>query len=271
MSIEFGVRFDDKWKVGAAAAAVVGEGSVMIKMGAGVSTKANCPFTYGMQVGAKLYAQAEAPTIFKWPGVRYDITGWEKNVIEGGTCPGLGNMPTKRSPTLGLPWGVESNITSEPVEYYSIDESSKATEYHSLEKRSGVYGPAFRIPVGNFFCPSSETGEDQGTDCSTTEPAWDDDEYLTLHDEYGNLAPRELDFLEWYNVSNSLEPRAFLEKRGLKESTLCGIGIQSSHPGGGELPVSEYSFLASPLQHCSISLLYKVSSAAPRTDNGPFS
>lgn len=39
LSIEFGIRFDDRWRVGAAAAGVVGEGSLMVKMGSGVSTQ----------------------------------------------------------------------------------------------------------------------------------------------------------------------------------------------------------------------------------------
>jgi chitinase len=122
--IEFGIRFDNKWKVGAAAAAVVAEGSVMVKMGTGVNTQSNCPFTYGLQIGASLYAQREAPSIFNWPGARYDITGWDKTVVDCGTCPDLGSLPTKRSEILGLPWSVGNNVTSELVEYYSRDKRS---------------------------------------------------------------------------------------------------------------------------------------------------
>jgi chitinase len=254
--IEFGIRFDDRWKVGAAAVAVVAEGSVMVKMGTGVSTQSNCPFTYGLQVGASLYAQAEAPSIFNWAGARYDITGWEKNVIDGGTCPALGSLPTKRSEIRGLPWAEGDNVTSELMEYYSLDKRSEVARSRRLEKRAGVYGPAFRIPVGNFFCPSSETGEGEGTDCSTIQPDWDNDKYLTNNDDYGVVA-RDLHVQEPYNSSESLEPRAPLEIRGVKDSSLCGIRISSTYPGGGRIPVSHYiAFLSifTTVLFCSISL-----------------
>jgi chitinase len=241
--LEFGIRFDDQWNIGAAAAAVVAEGSVMVKMGAGKSTQASCPFTYGLQVGAKLYAQAEAPSLFKWPGAKYDITGWEKDIIEGGTCPDLGGLPTKRSEISGLPWGAENNVTSEQTIYNGFEKRSKLAESHGLGKRSGVYGPAFRIPVSRYFCPSTETGENEGTDCSTIKPDWDNDKYLTDNDDYNVVARDLLHALGPYANSGSLDSRAPLEKRGKKTSELCGIPIESTYPPGGDLQVSDLKFL----------------------------
>ncbi|PVH71895.1 glycoside hydrolase family 18 protein [Cadophora sp. DSE1049] len=51
---EFGLRFADRWEVPPAAAAVVGEASVMTKLKGGVSSSGTCPFTFGMEVGARL-------------------------------------------------------------------------------------------------------------------------------------------------------------------------------------------------------------------------
>jgi len=44
---EFGIRFDDSWKVGAATAGVVADGYVRMEVGASKSTEASCPWTYG--------------------------------------------------------------------------------------------------------------------------------------------------------------------------------------------------------------------------------
>ncbi|KAK4177466.1 hypothetical protein QBC36DRAFT_371626 [Triangularia setosa] len=55
---------------------------------------------------------------------------------------------------------------------------------HTLSKRAGVYVPAFRIPVGKYFCPSEENGDNEGTDCKTIQPDWDNDKYLTDQDDY---------------------------------------------------------------------------------------
>lgn len=89
-AVEFGVRFDKRWKVDPAATAVVGEANVMMKIGAGISTQDTCPFTWGLNVGARLFARSKAPAIFRWPGVEVPITpNYNKPVIKGGTCPEL--------------------------------------------------------------------------------------------------------------------------------------------------------------------------------------
>ncbi len=227
------------------------EGSVMVKMGAGVNTQASCPFTYGLQVGAKLYAQAEVPDNFIWSGARYDITGWEKDIIDGGTCPDLGSLPTKRSEIPGLP--VEKNVTTQQTTYYSFEGKSELARSHRFDKRSGVYGPAFRIPVGNYFCPSTETGEDGGTDCSTIKANWVNDEYLTNEDDYSDGSAVG-DVLTPDEEAGTLDSRALLEKRAPKTSSLCGIGIKSTYPSAGQLTVGGLVFLPFSPQHLSVSL-----------------
>jgi chitinase len=94
---EFGVRFVDKWEIDPAAAAVVGEFSLTTKFAAGISTTGTCPFTYGLDVGARLFARATAPKMFGWAGGEVDLTDkWEKTIIKGGTCPDLGPIPSRR-------------------------------------------------------------------------------------------------------------------------------------------------------------------------------
>ncbi|KAH6651435.1 glycosyl hydrolases family 18-domain-containing protein [Truncatella angustata] len=143
---EFGVRFDKRWNVDPAAAAVVGEASVMIKMGAGISTKDTCPFTWGLDVGARLFARAKAPAIFKWPGIEVPITpAYNKPIFEGGTCPGLGPLPTKRD-----------------LDYLTI--GSNITSSHSHTH-------------GSYFCPpESDDSAGPGTVCSKIGYAWDSDD-----------------------------------------------------------------------------------------------
>ncbi|TPX21388.1 hypothetical protein DIZ76_015345 [Coccidioides immitis] len=224
---EFGVRFDDRWKVGGATVGVVGEGSILVKMAAGISTEATCPFTYGMQVGAKLYARADA-SILKWPETTYDIVGWEKDIIKGGTCPNLGGLPTVQgSMPLGLPWSTEGNMTSKAHLKHSENAS-----HHSLQKRAAVYGPKFHIPVGDLFCPKDEAGPDfpeNRNDCLQIPGIWDNDKYLTDGDDYYSLTS---------GARASLDTRGELEKRSnTKESLLCGkLLMKSTYPTGGELP-----------------------------------
>ncbi|KAK4200452.1 killer toxin subunits alpha/beta [Triangularia verruculosa] len=240
-AVEFGVRFHDRWDVDPGVASVVGEGLVRVKMGAGSSTKGNCPFTYGMDVGASLYAQAQ---FFKWKSPQFNIAGpWEKAIINGGTCPALGGPPTRRRGIQLL----ESNIgLNERVVH------NRTLEKRALSKRAGVYGPAFRIPVGKYFCPSEESGDNEGTDCKTIKPDWDNDKYLTNEDDYVDrkkrrqLAPmpQEVDF-ELFNstIEGRILARDGLEKRGKKESKLCGINIESDFPSGGLLPDADaYGF-----------------------------
>ncbi|RYP60671.1 hypothetical protein DL771_010425 [Monosporascus sp. 5C6A] len=192
---EFGVRFVDKWEVDPAAAAVVGEVSLTTKFTAGISTTGTCPFKYGLDVGARLFARATAPKMFGWAGGEVDLTDkWEKTIIKGGTCPDLGPIPSKRS-LRGLDHlliegraedkDVTRNMSrlgaAEPGAYRALDVESMHSygaslrtrhisggHMSSLVKRGGVYGPAFSLPAGEFFCPSRD-----GEEGITCEQAYD--------------------------------------------------------------------------------------------------
>ena len=174
---EFGVRFADMWEIDPAAAAVVGEVSLTTKFAAGISTTGSCPFTYGLDVGARLFARATAPKVFGWAGGEVDLTDkWKKTIIKGGTCPELGPIPYRRSLrgrdhllVEGRAEGedVIRNMSrleaAEPGAHSVLDgvESRHISGGHmpSLGKGGVVYGPAFSIPAGEFFCPSRDGEE----------------------------------------------------------------------------------------------------------------
>lgn len=64
---------------------------------AGISITETCPFTYGIDVGARLFARATAPKMFAWTGGEVDLSDRvERTIIKGGTCPNLGPIPSGR-------------------------------------------------------------------------------------------------------------------------------------------------------------------------------
>ncbi|KAI4634170.1 uncharacterized protein J4E87_001340 [Alternaria ethzedia] len=160
---EFGIRFDDSWKVGAATAGVVADGYVRMEVGAGKSTEASCPWTYGFYVGAKLYAQVSTPAAFGWGTKTWDLPGsGEVGLPEGGQCPDLqSGAPTKR--------GFTSIDGTHPL-YHPYEHSgiaNNATAVHRFGKRVTPWGPPFHIPLQDLLCPSPGGSPDnQGSECS---------------------------------------------------------------------------------------------------------
>lgn len=65
-TFEFVIIFDKMWNVGSAKVDVVADGWVRLTAAAGVSSSGNCPFTYGIDVGADLFATVSAPSAFGW-------------------------------------------------------------------------------------------------------------------------------------------------------------------------------------------------------------
>ena len=157
-TFEFGVRSDDTWKVGAAAASVTADGWVRLSAAAGISTEGSCPFTYGIDIGANLYAKVEAPSAFGWSPRTFSIYPLApRSIIAGGTCPSLtSGTPSKRD-LVGL--GSLDYASSG----YTLEGNSSR---HSLAKRATVWGPAFHIPAGSLFCPNpSIDPSNDGTQC----------------------------------------------------------------------------------------------------------
>ncbi|RMZ82759.1 hypothetical protein DV738_g1689, partial [Chaetothyriales sp. CBS 135597] len=228
---EFGVRFDPRWKVDAAAAAVVGEASATIKMATGISTDSTCPFTWGLDIGARLFARVQAPPIFGWPGLEYDITpNYRKSIIQGGTCPNLASIPTKRSLNV--------------VDFVS-NSSTPAPSVHgrSLEKRAAVWGPVLSVPIGSYFCPSPIVEDEVSiTPCAEIQAAWDDDEFLTDGDNQDSLTRRAFpeDAQDPYKKISNETHYTLHERRGInsKDSTICDIfHLELNYPTSGDAKV----------------------------------
>ncbi|OBT47404.1 hypothetical protein VE00_02157 [Pseudogymnoascus sp. WSF 3629] len=149
-------------------------------MGVGISTKDTCPFTFGVDVSARLFARATAPG-FKWPGAEVAITpAYKKPIIKGGTCPGLGPLPTKRD--LGSMYlTIDGNNTRSHSHGHghTYTHNSLSHEHghtHSsraLAKRAAVWGPVLSVPVGSYFCPpESDDSASPGTVCSKIGPIY---------------------------------------------------------------------------------------------------
>ncbi|RMD40214.1 hypothetical protein DV735_g4912, partial [Chaetothyriales sp. CBS 134920] len=223
---EFGVRFDPRWKVEAAAAAVVGEASASIKIAAGASTDGTCPFTWGLDVGARLFARVQAPRLFGWPTLEQDITPrYKKPIINGGSCPDLASIPTKRS--------------LHGVDFIS-NSSAPAMSVHgrSLEKRATVWGPVLSVPIGNFFCPRSSGEDVYSTPCAEIQGAWDDDEFLTDGDGPDSLTRRSQNP---YNKTPTETHFQLLEGRTVtpKKTRICGVfSLNLQYPSSGDPLVS---------------------------------
>lgn len=259
---EFGVRFDKRWEVDPAAVAVVGEASVMVKMAAGASTQGVCPFTWGLDVGARLFARAKAPAIFRWPGAEYDITPkYNKPIVEGGTCPELGPIPTRKKRDLSAAGDLLS-LASDNVSLSSSPPSPGPavpllhgrSSSNSLAKRAAVWGPVLSVPVGSYFCPSStDESENSGSPCGQIQPmpdpdpGWntDDDDYPWPQRRWLEPSEESSLSLDTNNSTTAAEleseleldpPMSVLVKRAPKSTQICDMGVTIQYPRAGEVP-----------------------------------
>lgn len=135
-TFEFGITFDKMWKVGDAKVAVVADGWTRLMAAAGVSSKGNCPFTYGVDLGADLYAIVEAPEAFGWTPTRFPIAAVKPVAAkEGGTCPEI----SKRS--LGvMDYHDDLPLAELSPRDLAIFEGTNSTTVHQWTKRGEVYG-----------------------------------------------------------------------------------------------------------------------------------
>ncbi|KAI0897338.1 glycosyl hydrolases family 18-domain-containing protein [Annulohypoxylon nitens] len=155
-ALEFGVNFDKRWDVSPLVAQVAADSWVEAKIAAGISTKASCPFTWGLDAGVDLYAKAEG---FKWTTGNFPLPGSAVfHIYEGGQCPDLTQGgPSKRDvlgfPEPSLPYWESSNLGLDTVSH-ELNQELAVLEGRSLQKRA--IGPFFHIPAGELVCPSSE-------------------------------------------------------------------------------------------------------------------
>jgi chitinase len=160
---EFGIRFDDKWKIGAATAGVAADGFVRFSVAVGNSTDKSCPWTYGLKLGAALIAEVDTPSMFGWGKRTWDLPGsGEVDIIKGGTCPDLrAGSPDKR--------GVSIISSGSQYEHYGISSTDMVSSNFSrraLSKRATPWGPPFHLPLQAMFCPNANSGSsNEGTEC----------------------------------------------------------------------------------------------------------
>ncbi|KAI0459849.1 hypothetical protein F5B21DRAFT_511091 [Xylaria acuta] len=199
-SVDFGITFVPKWKIDDARASVVADGWIMVKMAAGKSTVTDCPFTYGVEVGADMYAEIKAPSIFGWTGTMFDLPGpGKKTLIDGGTCPDLKTGdPLRRRDRLPdvSDW---MNVT---VKSHNLGRLQSASPKRELSKRAEPWGPAFHIPLQDIICPldDDELVNDPTKECEET--GWDDDEMNSdsLLEKRDRKTPKRKDFCKGSGV-----------------------------------------------------------------------
>ncbi|KAL8350543.1 hypothetical protein RB598_005715 [Gaeumannomyces tritici] len=180
-SVDFGITFAERWNLDDARASVVADGWIGVKMGVGKSTEVDCPFTYGMEVGADLYAEVVSPSIFGWRGAKYDLPGPKpKTLIDGGTCPDLrSGDPIKRRGigAGGRHWPRESNTSHAGMSPVSGQvRGLLPREPGVLSKRAEPFGPVFHVGLQDLLCPldDDELDDNPATECETA--GWEDDE-----------------------------------------------------------------------------------------------
>jgi chitinase len=143
----FGIEFNPSWKVDDCKVDLVADG--YIKFSASATTQSgSCPFTYGIEAGAELYAQVAAPEIYGWNlnTDHYSIQRTEPiPIVQGDSCPKSENH--KRNV---LPYGADYFATGTGAH---VDVSAST---HSLNKRSDVIGPLLRLKKG-LSCPGEDS------------------------------------------------------------------------------------------------------------------
>ena len=135
-TFEFGIVFDKMWNVGDAKVAVVADGWSRLMAAAGISSQGNCPFTYGIDLGADLYATVEAPQAFGWTPTRLPIAAVSPVAAKkGGTC------PQKEKRALGLRGSIADLPLVEvlPRSFAGV-KGTNDSALHQWAKRSGVFG-----------------------------------------------------------------------------------------------------------------------------------
>ncbi|GME43871.1 Glycosyl hydrolases family 18 [Neofusicoccum parvum] len=178
-TVTFGIVFDARWKVPDASVNLVADGSmVFYATAAAGSDESTCPFKYGINAQAQLYAQLTAPDLFGWGGTtRIPIAEIPtKDITPGGKgeiCPA--QEPTKRDTlAINAPYPARDLVAVNHSRYVpSLDPWGNALPAAlslvepagSLVKRENHVIPAmFTIPDSFKKCPGSG-GETPGEAC----------------------------------------------------------------------------------------------------------
>lgn len=169
------------------------DGYIIFYAQAAASTDSDntCPFSYGVDAGADMYAQLDAPTLFGWGGSQSITLGGLRRVpIVPLQCPG--GSKSKRSlaaiePGYSHPENSSSYYTDpeDRNSFVEIDEpgSMEHLQYlyeSKLGKRDTFsIGPIITIPAGFLSCPDDNGEANQGgcTVCQSDNDASADGDY----------------------------------------------------------------------------------------------
>ena len=182
-TITFGVVFDTRWNVSKTAVDLVADGYVILHASAAAGSGATCPFTYGIDAGADLYAQLTAPTMFNWGGTsRVPFASIQpRQITPGGTCPAQETMKRRDLPfdaafaqiNDSKPKSLEAPFNQEYVrDVLAADKMlSPSGLVAPVLPLSGVFkrdttvvGPIVRIPQKYLKCPGGG-GDTPGGAC----------------------------------------------------------------------------------------------------------
>lgn len=139
----FGIDFAERWKVDSCKVDLVADGWVRLMATAELSSDpAVCPFTYGVDAGADLYAHLTVPKLFGWGSDKiFNIAQLPpKQIVKGGKC------PKKQNSKRGL--------SSTPWADYPYSSYSNVSE-GALSRRDIVVGPLVSIPSRFLQCPGA--------------------------------------------------------------------------------------------------------------------
>ncbi|KAL4984435.1 hypothetical protein BDW68DRAFT_193691 [Aspergillus falconensis] len=167
--VTFGIVFDDRWDVPDCSVDLVLDGFVIFHAEAGLSTESSnsCPFSYGIDAGANVYGQLNAPSFYNWGGTKQvPIASVPRKQITPDTCAGA-STSSKRS--LDLPDELANASVSETTVASSVrrahgilfdDVSTDGASAglgllgSSLQKRDTFsLGPIITVPDSSLSCP----------------------------------------------------------------------------------------------------------------------
>lgn len=184
-TVSFGIVFDSQWNVPDCSASLVMDGYVIFHAQASASLNGDrtCPFSYGIDAGADMYAQLSAPPSFNWGG-QYPIPvpGLARRQILGETC--VGGTSSKRDlEALGtqvegprtLPQYGNFSQRTDTERLAALSQHMPAprmhlsSEYESdlMKRDTFSIGPIITIPQNFLNCP--QLGNDSGEACPICE------------------------------------------------------------------------------------------------------
>ncbi|OBT39681.1 hypothetical protein VE00_09135 [Pseudogymnoascus sp. WSF 3629] len=209
-TISFGIAFDDMWHVGTAGVDVIADGWVKIEAKAGISSNGNCPFTYGISVGADLYARVNAPDAFHWTPRTFPLASvpakWAKEL---NSCP----MSQRKR---GLP-EIGAGSSWEAIDPPVNKTVQKRDAGHKLAKRLTI-GPLLTLKLQERTCPV----ESKPAGACGTVNGWPDDQLV----EQPDTRRRSIDPLS-YNVNdtdNGSHLNQLFKRDDFKNSPFCTKG-----------------------------------------------